>query len=110
MATGTARDLAGVGDRPDRWRLRLERAQHELRNAIADYERAMAKVIESRHNARFTTLFSVLRAPDKALGRIFTEHRDDFRLLGNNEYCWKALYDQDYAFAGVICAAGQMNG
>jgi hypothetical protein len=98
-------DLVDVGDNLDRWNLRLERAQHELRNAIADYEHAMAKVIENRHNARFTTLFSVLRTPDKALGRVFTEHRDDFHLLGNNEYCWKALYDQDHAFAGVICTA-----
>jgi hypothetical protein len=101
-------DLVAVGSDQSRWRLRLERAEVELRNAIADYTRAMTNVLEAQRSARFTTLFSVPRSPDTALGRLFSEHRDDFALVGKHERSWKALYDKSFAFAGVICTAEQI--
>ncbi len=101
-------DLVAVGTDPLRWRLRMKRAETELRNAIADYTRAMANVLEAKKSARFTTLFSVPLSPLTALGRLFSEHRDDFVLVGQHERSWKALYEKSFAFAGVICTAEEI--
>jgi hypothetical protein len=101
-------DLVAVGSDPGRWQQRLKRAEVDLRNAIADYERAMTNVVDAHKSALFTTLFSVPRSPDVALGRLFSEHRDDFALVGNHERSWKALYEKSFAFAGVILTAEQI--
>ena len=103
-------DLADVGADPKRWKRRLNRAEVELRTAVADYRRAMSNVIDTQRSARYTTLFAVLRSPDTALGRVFSEHRDDFALLGQHERSWKALYDKSFAYAGVICSADELRG
>ncbi len=65
----------------------------------------MGEVIHNQRRSRLTTLLSVLRSPTSALGRLVTEHRDDFALIGQHERCWKALYKEDFAYAGVICTA-----
>jgi hypothetical protein len=103
-------DLAEFADDSTRWSRRIERAEIDLRNAVADYERAMSDVVDNQRRARLTTLFSVLRSPQSALGQLFTEHRDDFSLIGQHERCWKALYEKDFAFAGVICTAEDFAG
>ena len=98
-------DLADCGDDHGRWSRRIERAELDLKNAISDYEAAMGAVIEEQRRARVTTLLSVLSSLTSALGRLITEHRDDFSLLGRHERSWKALHGRDFAYAGVIWTA-----
>lgn len=101
-------DLADCGDDHGRWSRRIERAELDLRNAVADYAAAMAAVVDEQRRSRVTTLLSVLTSLTTALGRLFTEHRDDFSLLGQHERSWKALHGKDFAYAGVICTAADL--
>jgi hypothetical protein len=107
---GLLEDLEDLGADAGRWERRIERAEIELRNAVADYKRAMSSVLEAQRSANIATLFSVLRDPITGLGRLFSEHRDDFALVGQHERSWKALYDKSFAYAGVICAAEEIRG
>jgi hypothetical protein len=99
-------DLHKLGDDAVGWKLRLDRAELQLHNAVADYRRAMANHIETQRSAWVSTLLSVLkRDPIGAAGRLYTEHRDVFTLRSQQERSWKSLGVESYAFAGVICAA-----
>jgi hypothetical protein len=97
-------DLSAIKDDPNAWTVRLELAEADLKVAIEDYKRAMANLHDASVTRWFTTLFSVLTNPLTAIGRLFTEHRDDFTIQSEYERSWKALYDKQFAFAGAIVA------